>query len=305
VVKTLFGAELQGQEERAEKALNELMRAFGGLGNSIWLLLQSFGVPTPAGNRFLRAVKELDAVVYDLIALRRAQGPANGSDDLLSMLLQAQDEDGSGMSDTQLRDEVITMFIAGHETTALALTWAFYLLATHPSHAATLREELAAVLAGRVPAIADIPALKFTDAVIKESMRLYPPAWMVDGRVALQETVLSGYRIPKGGVVGISQWLTHRDPRYYAEPATFNPHRWLDGSLSGLPKYAYFPFGGGQRQCIGNIFASMEAVLILATLAQQFGFEKEWKGEPVLEPAITLRPRGGLPLRLRCITGGA
>lgn len=298
VVKTLFGAELQGQEARTEQALHQLMTAFGGLGNSIWLLLQSFGVPTPASRRYLNAIQELEAIIYELIAQRRAQGDANPSQDLLSMLLQAQDEDGTGMSDSQLRDEVMTMFIAGHETTALTLTWAFYLLATHPAMAATLQRELATMLQGRAPTLADLPALKYTDAVIKEAMRLYPPAWMVDGRIALQETVLGGYRIPKGGVIGISQWVTQRDPRFYANPTAFYPERWLDGSLAALPKYAYFPFGGGQRQCIGNTFAAMEAVLVLATVAQQFGVVKGWKGEPALEAAITLRPSGGMNLKL-------
>jgi cytochrome P450 len=299
VVKTLFGAELTGQEERTERALNQLMTAFGGMGNSIWLILQTFGVPTPAGKRYLQAVRELDAIVCELIAQRRAQGNANPSDDLLSMLLQAQDEDGSGMSDAQLRDEAITMFFAGHETTALALTWAFYLLATHPDKATLLQQELQAVLNGHVPTLEDLPALRYTDAVIKESMRLYPPAWMVDGRIAVQETMLGGYRIPKGGIIGMSQWVTHRDPAYFANPTAFVPERWLDGSLNGLPKYAYFPFGGGQRQCIGNTFAAMEAVLILATVARTFTMIKGWKGEPTLDPAMTLRPRGGLNLKIR------
>lgn len=298
VVKTLFGAELQGQEERTERALHQLMTAFGGLGNSMWLLLQTFGIPTPASHRYLQAIKALDGIIYDLISQRRAQGDAIPSDDLLSMLLHTQDEDGTGMSDAQLRDEVMTMFIAGHETTALTLTWAFYLLATHPDKAKILREELNEVLGGRAPTVADLPALKYTDAVVKEAMRLYPPAWMVDGRVAVQETVLGGYRIPRGAVIGISQWVTHRDPRFYQHPTAFQPERWLDGSLKALPKYAYFPFGGGQRQCIGNTFATMEAVLVLATLAQKFGMAKGWKGEPTLDAAITLRPRGGLNLQL-------
>ncbi len=298
VVKTLFGTELQGQAEKTERALHELMTAFGGLGNSIWLLLQTFGVPTPASRRYAQAIQALDEIIYDLIAQRRAQGDATTSDDLLSMLLHAQDEDGTGMNDAQLRDEVITMFIAGHETTALTLTWAFYLLATHPEKAKILHEELDHVLCGRAPALADLPALKYADAVVKEAMRLYPPAWMVDGRVAVQETVLGGFRIPKGAIMGISQWLTHRDPRFYQEPTAFQPERWLDGSLKDLPKYAYFPFGGGQRQCIGNSFAAIEAVLVLATLAQKFGVVKAWEGEPHLDAAITLRPRGGLNLRL-------
>lgn len=301
VVKTLFGAELHRQEERTERALHQLMTAFGGLGNSMWLLLQTYGIPTPASRRYLQAIKALDGIIYNLIAQRRAEGNANTSDDLLSMLLHAQDEDGTGMSDAQLRDEVMTMFIAGHETTALTLTWAFYLLATHPDKAKILREELNEVLGGRAPTLTDLPALKYTDAVVKEAMRLYPPAWMVDGRVAVQETVLGGYRIPKGAVIGISQWVTHRDPRFYRHPTAFQPERWVDGSLKELPKYAYFPFGGGQRQCIGNTFAAMESVLVLATIAQKFGMAKGWKGEPYLDAAITLRPRGGLNLQLTAV----
>jgi cytochrome P450 len=210
----------------------------------------------------------------------------------------ARDEDtGQALSGVQLRDHVITFIGACHETTAVALTWAFYLLARHPDAERRVREEVEQVLSGRTPTAIDVPKLRCTRQAIEESMRLYPPVYGV-GREAVRDSEIHGYRVPKGTTIFISQWVIHRDPRFYPEPQAFRPERWLGEAARSLPKFAYLPFGGGPRLCIGNTFAMMEAVLILATLIGRFRFELE-PGEPVVPfPAITLRPRGGIRMRL-------
>ena len=250
-------------------------------------------LPLPAVRRMKAAHAELDAIIYRLIDGRRRSGEDTG--DLLSMLIAAQDEEdgGAGMTDQQVRDEAMTIFLAGHETTANALNWTWYLLAGHPAVEARLHEELDQVLQGRLPTMADLPALRFTENIVRESMRLYPPAWMV-GRRAVADFPMGGYTVPARSIVLMSQYVMHRDVRYFPEPDQFDPGRWTPEFKAALPRYAYFPFGGGPRQCIGEGFAWMEAVLLLATLAQQ------WKlrlvpGHPVVpQPMITLRPKHGL-----------
>ena len=221
------------------------------------------------------------------------------SKDLLQTLLDAQDEHGARMSDVQLRDEVMTLFLAGHETTSNALTWTWYLLAQNPSVEQTLVAELDQVLAGRRPALSDLPRLPYTEMVVKESMRLYPPAWGI-GRRAISDVEVGGYRIRAGTNVFILQWLTHRDPRFFPDPERFDPERWrVDPVRSGrIPRFAYFPFGGGPRVCIGAGFAMMEATLLLATIAQRYRFTL--LPDPPVVPffSITLRPRHGLPMRI-------
>jgi cytochrome P450 len=218
--------------------------------------------------------------------------------DLLSMLLAVRDEEtGEGMTDRQLRDEAMTVFLAGHETTANALSWTWHLLSGHPEVESRLQEELREVLAGRPPTVGDLPRLRYTDMVVKESMRLYPPAWAF-GRETLADCEIGGYHIPAGTQLIMSQWVMHRDPRYYEEPVEFRPERWGDGSTVGLPKYAYFPFGGGPRLCIGQSFAKMEAVLLLATIAQEFRLRSA-PGERITpQPSITLRPKNGMRMVL-------
>ncbi|MBA3472101.1 MAG: cytochrome P450, partial [Rubrobacter sp.] len=218
--------------------------------------------------------------------------------DLLSMLLAVRDEEtGEGMTDRQLRDEAMTVFLAGHETTANTLSWTWRLLSGHPEVESRLQEELREVLAGRPPIVEDLPRLRYTDMVVKESMRLYPPAWAF-GREALADCEIGGYHVPAGTQLIMSQWVMHRDPRYYDEPGKFRPERWGDGSTEGLPKYAYFPFGGGPRLCIGQSFAKMEAVLLLATIAQQFRLRSA-PGERISpQPSITLRPKNGMRMVL-------
>jgi cytochrome P450 len=249
-------------------------------------------LPTPWNQRVHQSIRRLNDIIHGVIAERRASAEDRG--DLLSILVHARDElDGQGMSDQQLRDEVMTMFLAGHETTANALSWTWYLLSQHPQIEERLYAEVSQVLGGRPPTAADMPRLVFTERVILESMRLYPPAFVI-GRQAIDEYTLGGYRFPQGATFLMSQWVVHRDGRWYDEPLGFNPDRWEPSLAARLPKYAYFPFGGGPRGCIGNRFAMMEAVLIVATMAQQVRFTLA-EGQHVQPwPAITLRPAKGL-----------
>jgi cytochrome P450 len=252
---------------------------------------------------FQRARARLDATIYRLIRERRAGGVDSG--DLLSMLLLARDEEGTGgMTDAQVRDEALTIFLAGHETTANALSWTWYLLARHPEAEAALHAELDRVLAGRLPTVEDVPALRYTEMVLAESMRLYPPAWGI-GRRALAAYPLDRYTLPAGATVIMSAYVMQRDPRYYLEPERFDPERWTPEARAARPRFAYFPFGGGARVCIGEGFAWLEGILLLATLAQR------WKlrlvpGHPVTpQPLITLRPRGGIWMTPEAVGRGA
>lgn len=292
--RTLFGADVGGAARDVGEAFALFQEAFSKRLMS-WPAPPRW-LPTPNNLRLWWAARRLDAIVYGVIKQRRASGEER--DDLLSRLLHAQDEDDGGrMTDQQLRAEVMTLLLAGHETTALALSWTWYLLAGHPEADARLAAELAEVLGGRPPTAADLPRLRFAEAVVLESMRLYPPAYGF-GREAVEDCELGGYRIPAGANVFLLQWVVHRDPRWFADPEKFRPERWLDGLASRLPKYAYFPFGGGPRLCIGNAFAMTEAILVVAALAQRFRFALA-PGQVVTPwPSITLRPRGGMRMTL-------
>ncbi|MET0621485.1 MAG: cytochrome P450, partial [Pyrinomonadaceae bacterium] len=292
VAQTLFSADVTKDSREIGEALSNIVRPFASQATLKWILDNR--LPTPAHMRFNRDVRRIDGFVYRLIAERRASGEDTG--DLLSMLLRAQDEDGSGMTDKQLRDEMMTIFLAGHETTALALTWAFYLLARNPEAEERLRAELSEVLRGRAPTAQDLPRLRYAEWVVKESLRLYPPAWGV-GREALRDCEVGGYRVPKGTQVFAFPWVVQRDARWFDDPLAFRPERWGEESISRLPKYAYFPFGGGPRLCIGNYFATMEAVLILSTVARRFRLRLVDDGPAELIPAMSLRPKGGVPMR--------
>jgi cytochrome P450 len=254
-------------------------------------------LPLPGMIRLRRARERVDSIVYRIIRERRASGRDHG--DLLSMLLAAQDVEGDGgsMTDQQLRDEAITLILAGHETTSNALTWAFYLLSQHPDVEARLHAELHAALAGRLPAADDLPALPYTEMVLAESMRLYPPAYAI-GRWTLEDHAFGPYEIPRHSIVLCSQWVMHRDPRFYPHPERFDPGRWTSEARAARPKFAYFPFGGGNRVCIGEGFAWMEGILILAALAQQWRMRVVPGYRPDLWPVITLRPRHGMPMLL-------
>src|SRR5712692_5711704 len=292
VAKTLFDAHVDGDVQQVGHALEAIMEFNSDFRR---LILTPSWLPTLRNLRAALAIRRLNKIIYRIIDQRRAAGGDAG--DLLSMLLHAQDEDGSRMTDRQLRDEVITLFLAGHETTALALSWTWWLLAQNPQAEAKLYAELDAVLAGRSPTLEDLPKLRYTDHVISESMRLYPPAWGM-ARLAIEDAEIGGYRIPKGSGVSLSQWVVHRDLRWFEAPQEFRPERWEGDLLKRLPRFAYFPFGGGPRQCIGNTFALMEAGLLLATIAQKFRVRlvPDQKIEPVA--SITLRPRHGIRVTL-------
>jgi cytochrome P450 len=292
VVRALFNVEASETAE-ISSALNLIMSNTTG----VRILLPPIAryLPTPRMISFRRAVARMDNTVYSIIAQHRANKTDSG--DLLSMLMSARDEDGSRMSDKQLRDEVLTFLIAGHETTALALTWTWHLLAQHPEIEKNLHEELDRVLGGRVPEFSDLPALTYTERVIKESMRLYPPAWSL-ARTVISEFELRGYRIPPGANVVMSQWIMHRNSIYFPDPEKFDPDRWIPGRSQKLPRFAYFPFGGGPRQCIGSSFAMMEATLLLATIAQKFQLGTVPGHPVVLVPSFTLRPKHGVSMRL-------
>lgn len=253
--------------------------------------------PTPANQRFRRALVELDEVVYGIIRAR--QSATERPPDLLTMFMEAVDEEtGEGMNEKHLRDEVLTMVSAGHETTANALTWTFYLLSEHPQVADALRAELAEVLGGRTPTFADLGALRYTEAVVKESMRLYPPVWMV-ARSVLEDDEIGGYAIQKDAMVFLNAYVTQRDPRFFVDPERFDPQRFLSGAVDEQPKYAYFPFAGGPRVCIGNSFAMMEAKLMLATIAQRFDPQLVPGHDVTPVPTVTLRPKHGMRMVLR------
>jgi len=264
-------------------------------------------VPTARNREFTRHRDGLTALVDSAISTRRRSG--EHKEDLLSMLMLARDEEtGATMSDHQLRDEVTTMMLAGHETTAMTLTWALHLLARHPEIEQRLRAELAGVLGGRVPTLADLKQLPLLERVVKEVLRLYPPAWIM-GRNAIQEDTLGGYHVPKGSYVFISPFLTQRSPTVWKDPDGFDPDRFLPERMAGMHKYAYFPFSAGQRKCIGDFFAMMEAQLILATILQRVAATHAGDPNVEMEPLITLRPRHGeLKMRLSAapvVTPGA
>jgi cytochrome P450 len=255
--------------------------------------------PTPNNLLFRRSLDTLDRVCLGMIAERRKDGQDRG--DLLSMLMAARDEEtGEGMTDRQLRDEVMTIFLAGHETTANALSWTFYLLSLHPEIEARLREELDQVLGGRPPRMEDLPKLPYVDQVLKEAMRLYPPVWMI-ARRSIDEDVLGGFKIPAGTFVFMSPYLTHRHPEYWPNPEGFDPSRFAPGKLERLPRCAYFPFSKGPRMCIGDQFALLEGRLVLATVLQRvrLSLVPGYVANPL--PTVTLRLKDGLRMTLTSV----
>lgn len=293
ITQTLFNACVDDEADDVGAALHAFLEEFKHQIDTATLI--PAWLPTPGRLRAKKAIERLEAIIYRLIRERRSQQRDNG--DLLSMLLRAQDEDGGQMTDQQLRDTVMTLFLAGHETTAVTLTWTWYLLSMYPAIEEKLNAELQAVLGRRPPRVSDLPQLRYTEQVIKESLRLYPPAWVIT-RVALQDFEIGGYPVRAGTSLAMSQWVMQRDPRYYDQPDEFKPDRWTDEFDRRLPKFAYFPFGGGPRVCIGSSLAMMESILLLAAIAQQFRLTLA-PGHPVkLWPSLTLHPEHGLIMQL-------
>jgi cytochrome P450 len=294
VGETLLGVDLESTASEVGPALDvsihEVMSRF-----SSPLQFLPLAFPTPRNRRFSKAIKIMDGVVRGVIATRRAN--PDGRADLLTMLMETRDEDtGERMNDQQLRDEAMTIFLAGHETTANALTWTFYLLSLHPDVARRLQEELRRVLGGRAPAMSDLGRLDYTRRVLMESMRLYPPAWIIT-RSTAQPDEIGGYRVTPKHLVMLSSYITHRHPEFWENPEGFDPDRFEGDLLKKLPRFAYFPFGGGPRQCIGNEFAMMEALLILATIAQRVRLDLVPGHIVELDPVVTLRPKYGMRMR--------
>ncbi len=294
VAKTLFNADVSGDAHEAGQAAKVLAEDFGARMQSFRLI--PYWVPTPRNLRSRRAIRRLDGLVHRIIAARRSSDEDRG--DLLSMLVHAKDaDDGTRMTARQVRDEVMTIFMAGHETTAVALSWTWYLLAQHPDADARLADELRDVLGDRAPSVADLPRLKYAEMVVTESMRLYPPAYAL-GRQAARVTEVAGQSISPGDIFVAPAWVVHRDRRWFEEPEAFRPERWAGDLARRLPRYAYFPFGGGPRQCIGNGFALMEAVLVLAAIARRFRLSLVPGQQITPTPYVTLRPVPGIRMLL-------
>lgn len=320
VGKTLFGADVEDDADKVGRAMTTIVELFNFLllPFSDWLR----NLPLPQSKRFRNARNTLDNIIYGMIAERRKTG--SNKSDLLSMLLAARDEDdGKPMTDEQIRDEALTLFLAGHETTANALTWTWFLLSQNPEKETKLHAELNRVLGGdatveervesatcegtlvntrvsaiRLPTIDDVPNLKYTEAVLAESMRLYPPAWAI-GRLAVEPHEIRGFRIPVGALILISPYVTQRDDRYWPQPDEFIPERWETQSIKEAgQKNIYFPFGGGVRRCIGESFAWTEGILLIATLARKWKLKLTPEQRIGLQPMITLRPRFGMKMKI-------
>jgi cytochrome P450 len=291
VGKTLFDADVVSDAQEVGEAMTVVMDLFNIITVPFFDLLQKLQLPQ--FRRFDEAKLRLDAIIYRLIEERRRSGQDRG--DLLSMLLLAQDTEGDGghMTDDQLRDELMTIFLAGHETTANALTWTWYLLSQNPEVETKLHEEIDEVLAGQLPAFEHVAHLKYTEMVLAESMRLYPPAWAL-GRMALDDFEIGGYVVPKKSLVLMSQYVMHHDPRYFPEPLRFDPERWSPEARDTRPQFSYFPFGGGPRRCIGEGFAWMEGILLIAGLASEWQMRLVPNHPVELKPVITLRPKHGM-----------
>jgi cytochrome P450 len=293
VAKTLFDTDITGSSDKVAEALEVMLHSVTEYSRSIIKIPE--WIPTPARRRKRWSIETMDAIIMQIIQARRASGEDSG--DLLSMLMQARDDEGAPMSDRQLHDEALTIVLAGHETTANALTWTLYLLSQNPDIEAKLYEEVSSVLGDRTATLADVERLVYTEQVVKEGMRLYPPAWSLGRQINKGAKVeIGGYVIPERTSLIVASYVTHRDPRWFPDPERFDPERFTSENEKALPRYAYFPFGGGPRICIGNSFAMMEAKLILATIVQKHRLTLV-PGHPVVpEPLITLRPKYGMKM---------
>jgi cytochrome P450 len=294
VGKTLLGVDTRSDAERVSRVLGLFMTFYEKQLYS-WEAVLPLAVPTWTRLRLRRAIRELDRLIYAMIARCRAQGP--GAEHFLSRLVHAGGEGGAALSDRQLRDEAVTMLLAGHETTALALTFAIFALTQHAEQRTRLRAELDAFFADPAHDPAAVCELPYLDAFIRESLRLYPPAYAI-GREAVKAFDLGGFTLPVGSQIMISQYAIQRDARFFPEPERFMPERWLDASSKALPRFAYFPFGGGPRICIGMHFAMMEIALVLATLVRRIEIAALPDTQLRLDPVVTLRVKGGLRVQV-------
>lgn len=310
VVKTLFNLELVEGYREVGDLLETVLEFFFERANTIWGLLPE-PLPTPMSGKNRRAIERLDVLIYDLIESRRRQARADSEagrdegNDLMYRLLMAADEDGNQMDNRQVRDETMTFLLAGHETTALAITYAWYFMAAHPEAAKKVQDEVDAVVGERHATAEDAKNLPYTRALINETMRLLPPAWVI-GRKAIEDVEIGGWTVPRGTQVLTPQCVVHKDPRWFDEPDAFRPERWLDGLEKRLPRFAYFPFGGGARVCIGNYFALMEATLVVATMAQHIELENVSTEALRTKPSVTQRPATEVKMKVtrRSAPGG-
>ncbi len=291
VARTLFSVDVSHEADEIGAALTEVFSLFDRVMMPFSEWLEK--LPLPFVRRFERARDRLDRTIYRIIDERRASGRDEG--DLLSMLLLARDDDADSMNDKQVRDEALTLFLAGHETTANAMTWTWALLSQNPAIEARFHDEIDRVLAGRAPTFDDLPSLRYTEMILSESMRLYPPAWAI-GRRNIDEYRIADYTIPARSIFLLSPYVTHRDPRWFPDPERFDPDRWLPENAATRPKFAYFPFGGGARICIGERFAWMEGVLLLASIGQRWRLRLSPEQRVETRAWITLRPRFGMSM---------
>lgn len=293
-VRTLFGTSLASDSEHIGRAMTFLMRYHLRRARTPWRM-PAF-LPTPTKHRAQRERHFMDSMVYRIISERKKETQPHN--DLLTLLMAAMHEDGTQMTEQQLRDETMTLFLAGHETTALSLSWTWYLLGENPAAEARLHEELRGVLGGRPAEVSDLEKLPYLNAVVNEGLRLFPPAYMM-ARTNVESVRFGEYEIPPGRTILASQWVMQRDARFFDEPERFLPERWLDGLMERLPDGVYFPFGDGPRRCIGQGFALLETALVIAALAQKFQFRLV-PGHPVVpEPLVTLRPKYGIRMQIQ------
>ena len=303
VSKTLFDTDrsaMSGMADQIGHAIHQLQEVADF--DFTWYDLVPQWLPLRVNRQRQPARHMLDQIIEGMIAERRPDGSnAHVEDrgDLLSMLMLAEDENGERLTDDEVRDEAINLFVAGHETTSNALTWTWYLLSQHPHVADKLRAELDTVLAGRTPTLHDLANLPYTQQVIKESMRLYPPAWVLNGRQAAEDCTIGDYEIKQGQVIFIAPYVMHRLAHHFPNPDEFQPERFTPAMEEALPRYTYMPFGGGPRICIGNSFAMMEAQLLLATIAQRFELQLDPAARVATQPMITLTTKYGLPMQIR------
>lgn len=293
IMKVLFDVDVLENAGEASKAFDAMMQAIGAEMKGLEAVLPKF-IPTPSRTQMQEGVAYINGLLMEMIEKRRAE--SSEKHDLLTMLMDARDDEGQPMSTTQLLDEIRSLYLAGHETTAATLSWTWYLLSRSPEAYARLEAEIEQVLNGRAPTAEDVQRLPYCNAVIKESLRCYPVAWITQ-RVALEDVEIGGYQIAKDTAIFLSPWIVHHDPRWYSEPETFMPERWLKDKADLPPREAYIPFGGGPHICLGNGLAMMEGVLLLATLLQHYRISVVADRAPEIELAGTLRPKSGLQAR--------